>query len=411
MGDATVRGEAAVLLVDGRPDLERGPVHAVLSRHGPAAVAASLEAALAVAGRCHPRIALVHVGLDARPGRPGAGLIVAAELARRDCRLSLVLLGSPREISGWSLLHELGATARFVPDTTAGPDLDRLLLLIGHESFAREALVAAVEPMSLAKTSRLDPFKLEFFSGDLERRLIAATLQQARSLHGAAAMLGLGEAGLRARLRKLGMRPGARSPTRSSRDRLLVVGAGAASRALVAALDGNRCAVLRLDPGALHAGAEARGGARAAVIEASCVDAVVDAWALRRVAPAVPILLHGPLTAQLRAVHSVLDGLRPVLSSESLAATLPLVIDRLLALGHLSCAVDALCVSLGGAGQGPTVPRAIDLRDVISRVEHAIGELAVAEGPTKTKAAELLGMSLRSLRRRRSRRRPSTPRE
>jgi len=126
-------------------------------------------------------------------------------------------------------------------------------------------------------------------------------------------------------------------------------------------------------------------------------DGAVDAWALRCVAPAIPILLHGRGAAQIRLLLRTLGGLPDVLSTDALSSSFASVAERLFALGRASCAADALCLSAGGAGQGPSAAQAIDLRDVMSATADCLKQSAIAQEPTREKAAELLHISVRDL--------------
>lgn len=410
MPDGRVTGVAVILVADGRFDHESGGLGQALRAHGAAVWATSLESAVLLAKRQRPAIAIVHTGLGAAPDRKPGGVIVAAELARLLPGVSILLTGAVRDLAGWSLLHELGASARFVPDDAPGWDCHRLLEALIDEASARRALSEVLDSVPVAGGGMLAPMRLGGFMAALERSLIGMAAQQATMRRDAATLLGLGEGGLRGRLRKLQMTVGVRGPPRSTRDRILVVGTGASTRAFVTALSEGDTAALLLTPGSLHAGAEARGGARAAVIEVDGVEAAVDAWALARVAPAIPIVLHARGSPAVCLVLRTLGGLPEPLSSCSLATCLPPVVERLLALGRASCTADRRCVSLGGAGEAPTVPPVIDLRDVISAVRRGLIDLAVEQQPTLDKAAELFGISVRALHRYRTGGRSRLPR-
>lgn len=307
-----VSARARMLVVDARPEGECGGLGEALRGREDTVRASCAETALPLAESEGLSVAVVHAGLDAGPKRRPGGVILAVELARRLPELSVLLVGAARDLWGWSLLHEMGATARFLPDSAPAKDCERLLQTLVEEVAARRGIADVLHPLAHPDDRKLEELYLGRFLDDVERGLIGTAVQVAPSTHDAAALLGLREGGMRARMRKLGMRLGPRPSAPSTRDRILVVGAGPASRGF--------------------------------------------------------------------------------------------------AFGRASCAADARCLSLGGAGQGPSAPQAIALRDVICSLEGSLKAFAIAQEPTRAKAAELLHISVRALyRRRKARRRPDTP--
>jgi len=326
-------------------------------------------------------------------------VIVAADLARYRKGISILLVGDGRDISGWTLLHQYGAAARFVPDGASEEAASRVLWLLAEEAWANTQLALTLRSVAVAPARRLESGWLTAFAGDVESFIIRAVHAWATSRHEHARLLGLGEGGLRAKLRKIPLVTPGDPPARSRRDRVLVVGSGPASQAFAQALDSGRDPVVLVAPGELHARAEATAGARAAVIEVDTLDGVVDAWTLRRVAPLVPLLLHGWGDARARALLRALGGLPEPRHSEQLAQRIRHVADCLIALGRTSTAADASCLGAGGVGQGRSEPQPIDLTDVVSQAKHELVVAALAQERTAGRAAGLLQVSVRTIHR------------